>query len=59
MRGLLDLSKDELLAWLQARGEPSMRARQLRRWILVARAETFEQMTDLPRELRQVLASHF
>jgi 23S rRNA (adenine2503-C2)-methyltransferase len=59
MRGLLDLSKDEFVAWLQARGQPSMRARQIRRWILGARAETFEQMTDLPRELRQALASHF
>jgi 23S rRNA (adenine2503-C2)-methyltransferase len=59
MRALLDLSRDELLAWLQARGEPPMRARQVRRWLVAGRAETFEQMTDLPLSLRGVLAEEF
>jgi 23S rRNA (adenine2503-C2)-methyltransferase len=59
MRALLDLTTEELLAWLQARGQPSMRARQLRRWIVAGRAETFDQMTDLPRDLRQALAAEF
>jgi len=56
MRPLLDISNDELLAWLQAHGQPSMRARQIRRWVIQGRAESFEQMTDLPRELRADLA---
>jgi 23S rRNA (adenine2503-C2)-methyltransferase len=59
MRGLLDLTTEELLAWLQAQGQPSMRARQLRRWVVAGRAETFDQMTDLPRDLRQALAAEF
>jgi 23S rRNA (adenine2503-C2)-methyltransferase len=58
-RALLDLSPDELRAWLQARGQPPMRARQLRRWLVQAGAESFEQMTDLPRALRDDLASAF
>lgn len=58
-RGLLDLSKDELTSWLRERGEPPMRARQLRRWLLVESAESFEQMTDLPKALRQSLAAAF
>jgi 23S rRNA (adenine2503-C2)-methyltransferase len=36
-----------------------MRARQVRRWILQGGADSFEQMTDLPRDLRQGLAAHF
>jgi 23S rRNA (adenine2503-C2)-methyltransferase len=59
MRGMLDLSQDELLAWLVQRGQAPLRARQLRRWILTGRAESFEQMTDIPRELRGSLAGEF
>jgi 23S rRNA (adenine2503-C2)-methyltransferase len=55
MRALLDLTQDELLAWLHTHGQPRMRARQLQRWILTGRAESFDEMTDLPRELRQAL----
>jgi 23S rRNA (adenine2503-C2)-methyltransferase len=36
-----------------------MRARQLHRWIFAGRAEAFEQMTDLPRPLRESLAAEF
>jgi 23S rRNA (adenine2503-C2)-methyltransferase len=36
-----------------------MRARQLRRWLVAGRAESFEQMTDLPKALRQALAADF
>jgi 23S rRNA (adenine2503-C2)-methyltransferase len=59
MRALLDLPRDELLAWLRARGQPPMRARQVRRWLVAGRAETFEEMTDLPAALRQALAAEF
>jgi 23S rRNA (adenine2503-C2)-methyltransferase len=58
-RALLDVPADELRAWLQQRGQPPMRARQLRRWLLQGAAESFEQMTDLPRALRQELAAAF
>jgi 23S rRNA (adenine2503-C2)-methyltransferase len=58
-RALLDLAPDELVAWLRARGQPPMRARQIRRWLLTGRAESFEQMTDLPRDLRAALAEAF
>ncbi|HWY87966.1 MAG TPA: 23S rRNA (adenine(2503)-C(2))-methyltransferase RlmN [Gemmataceae bacterium] len=58
-RGLLDVANQELVAWLQERGEKSLRARQLRRWVLLAGAETFDAMTDLPKRLRQELARTF
>src|SRR5438309_622111 len=58
-RGLLELSDDELRDWLSARGQPAMRARQLRRWVVAGRATSFEQMTDLPRGLRQELAGEY
>ncbi len=57
--GLLELSHEELLAWLRERGQPPLRARQLRRWVVAGRAESFEQMTDLPLGLRRDLADAF
>ncbi|MBI1915043.1 MAG: 23S rRNA (adenine(2503)-C(2))-methyltransferase RlmN [Planctomycetes bacterium] len=59
MRALLDLSPEEFQSWLQAQGQPPLRARQVRRWLFAGRAESFEQMTDLPLALRQALAAEF
>jgi 23S rRNA (adenine2503-C2)-methyltransferase len=58
-RALLGLTHDELLAWLREQGQPAMRAKQLRRWVVAGRATSFEQMTDLPRALRDRLADEF
>jgi 23S rRNA (adenine2503-C2)-methyltransferase len=58
-RGILELSPEVLGAWLAERGEPPMRVRQIRRWLLAGRAESFDEMTDLPRSLRQTLTSNF
>jgi 23S rRNA (adenine2503-C2)-methyltransferase len=58
-RGRLELSNQELLAWLREHGQPPLRARQLRRWVVAGRAESFEQMTDLPLALRRDLAAAF
>jgi len=57
--GILDVPRDQLHTWLQENGQPPMRARQVRRWILEAGAESFEQMTDLPKALRDQLISWF
>jgi 23S rRNA (adenine2503-C2)-methyltransferase len=59
VRGFLELSREELADWLHARGQPPMRARQLRRWIIAGRAESFDGMTDLPLALRQALTGQF
>lgn len=58
-RALLDVSPEAMLEWLEARGQPPMRLRQLRRWIVQGRAESFERMTDLPRSLQLALATEF
>ena len=58
-RPLEGLSHAELSAWLHARGAPAYRVDQIRRWIFSRRATSFEDMTDLPRDLRQVLAGDF
>ncbi|HKB06531.1 MAG TPA: 23S rRNA (adenine(2503)-C(2))-methyltransferase RlmN [Gemmataceae bacterium] len=56
---LLDQSPDTLRAWFADRGQPAMRVKQVRRWVLAGRAESFEQMSDLPRDLRAEFARQF
>jgi len=58
-RGILHLRRGELHAWLDRHHQPALRARQIRRWVLQARATTFEAMTDLPRDLREKLSRDF
>jgi 23S rRNA (adenine2503-C2)-methyltransferase len=58
-RALLELTPDDLLAWLHQQGQPAMRGKQLRRWVVAGRATSFDQMTDLPRSLRERLAEEF
>lgn len=59
MRPLLDVNAGELVAWLGERGQPALRARQVRRWLVAGRAESFEAMTDVPLGLRSELAQGF
>ena len=57
MKHLLDyLSKFD--DWLARKDQPRFRSQQVRRWIFENRAD-FEQMTDLPRSLRETLAKEF
>lgn len=55
----LDVPPAEFAAWLAERGQPPLRARQVRRWLVQGRAEAFAQMTDLPLGLRQELEEAF
>jgi len=50
--GILEVPDGVLLSWLEAQGEKPLRARQLRRGVLVRGAQTFEEMSELPRPLR-------
>ncbi|MEL4105925.1 23S rRNA (adenine(2503)-C(2))-methyltransferase RlmN [Oscillospiraceae bacterium WX1] len=52
------LLPDTLKERLVALGEPGYRAGQVFKW-LHAGARTFEEMTDLPKALREKLAAHF
>jgi 23S rRNA (adenine2503-C2)-methyltransferase len=56
MLHLLEQSPAELQAWFAAAALPAYRAAQVRRWIFEKRAASFDQMTDLPKAVRQQLA---
>ncbi len=50
------MDRAELEAFAVSLGEPAFRGRQLFRWLYARGAEGFEEMTDLPRALRERLA---
>ena len=56
---LYELSFDQLEMWLADRGEPRFRARQVFEWAYRHNVAGFEEMTNLPAELREALAETF
>jgi 23S rRNA (adenine2503-C2)-methyltransferase len=56
---ILDQSPESLREWLAERRQPPMRAAQIRRQILAGRAESFDAMSDLPKDLRAELTASF
>jgi len=50
---------EELADFLEKRGAPSYRAKQITDWIYKKRVASFDAMTDLPNELRTRLAAEF
>ena len=59
MQHLLNLSLAELRQWLADQGLPAYRAAQIHKWIYEKRAGTFDEMSDLPKDLRERLAAEF
>ena len=45
--------------WFAARNFPAFRARQVRKWIWEKQAVSIEEMTDLPKNIREELSSQF
>jgi 23S rRNA (adenine2503-C2)-methyltransferase len=58
LQSACDLSFPQLQALLEEWGEPPFRARQVWEWLYVHLADDWEQMTSLPRALRERLAAH-
>ena len=58
-RHLLDVDADELKTWLTENGQPGFRAKQIQTWLFQRRVTDFQQMTDLPQALRDLLDQSF
>ncbi|HSK14082.1 MAG TPA: 23S rRNA (adenine(2503)-C(2))-methyltransferase RlmN [Phnomibacter sp.] len=59
MQNIRHLSADDLKSWFTERGLQPFRARQVWEWIWTKQAHSFADMTNLSKELRQVLGEHF
>ena len=49
----------ELLAWFKEHGLPSFRAKQISEWLWHKQAKTFEEMTNIGKDLQKVLSENF
>ena len=54
-RPVLSVCRDEWRSWMVERGHPAYRAAQMLDWIIHKRANSFDQMSDLPKPLRHAL----
>ncbi len=53
------LSRDEIREWLVDQGEKPYRAKQIHEWLWKKHAASFEEMTNLSKDLRAKLNRHF
>ncbi len=58
-RHLLEQLRDGLPRWLAEQGHRRFRVQQIRHWLFDRRAESFDQMNELPKELRAALENEF
>lgn len=58
-RPILQLSRQELVAWLEEAGFAGWYSKTISGWVLQRRARSFTEMTDLPKELRSALEDAF
>lgn len=58
-RDIKNFTKDQLVDWLADHSIRSFRAGQILRWIYARQADTFDVMTDLKKDIRELMARHF
>ncbi len=58
-RNLIGMLPLDLIPWLGERGEPPYRARQVFRWVYEKKVASFQDMSDIPLELREELSASF
>ncbi len=56
---IYDLTFEKLQAWMEEKGQPKFRAGQIFDWLYVKRVDSFDEMSNLPKQLRELLESAF
>ncbi len=59
MKNIQDYTREELAKWLENKGSRAFRAGQIFKWIYLKQANSFDEMTDLGKELRCLLSENF
>ncbi len=52
---ILDMTNEKLTQWIVNNGFPKFRAQQLKSWLYQSRVESFPEMSNLPRDLQELL----
>jgi len=56
---IMELTKDQLASWLKDHDVEAYRTEQIMKWIYFRQADDFEIMTDIKKEIRQLLSLNF
>lgn len=56
---IYDLSLEQIQDWVKEQGQPAFRGGQIYDWLYVKRVGAFEEMSNLPKALRDKLEEHF
>jgi len=56
---IADLTKQELVSWLETKNIAPFRATQIFHWVFTAQTDDFSAMTNIKKEIRSLLAEHF
>ncbi|MFC5703429.1 23S rRNA (adenine(2503)-C(2))-methyltransferase RlmN [Cohnella faecalis] len=56
---IYDYTLEQLQDWIKEQGEPAFRAGQIFDWLYVKRVSSFDEMTNLPKPLREKLEAGF
>lgn len=59
MENLLNYTREDLSQWLEKNGVRPFRSKQIFKWLYLKLAGDFSQMTDLGKDLRALLSTHF
>jgi 23S rRNA (adenine2503-C2)-methyltransferase len=54
-----DLNPDQLISWLEKHSIKPYRAKQIFKWVHKEKVQSFDQMTDIRKDLRHLLSTHF
>ncbi|MGM7701120.1 23S rRNA (adenine(2503)-C(2))-methyltransferase RlmN [Pseudalkalibacillus sp. Hm43] len=58
-KSIFSLGYEDLKKWLKEEGEPSFRAKQIYEWLYQKRVESFQDMTNLSKGLREKLEEEY
>ncbi len=59
LKDIKELSEQELVQWLAEHNIQPYRAKQIQMWVYMHQVDHFSEMTNLSKELRNLLAAHF
>ncbi|MBI9088487.1 MAG: 23S rRNA (adenine(2503)-C(2))-methyltransferase RlmN [Desulfobacterium sp.] len=58
-REIKNFTREALVEWFEQMGEKSFRAGQIFKWLYLRQANSFDEMTDIGKELRETLKENF
>ncbi|MEM6642251.1 MAG: 23S rRNA (adenine(2503)-C(2))-methyltransferase RlmN [Bacteroidota bacterium] len=59
MKDIRKTSTEELIQWMEEKGEKKFRAKQVREWLWVKSATSFDEMSNLSKSLREALSGDY